>query len=256
MAQELIEEPAAGEDPVKWAESLVGADVLAKAARCADMKDFRRAYPTTYHRVVREGRVALMARLYADGTIDSIRPDEVTRRRDRIGKLRLRRAAACRDFAHFRRMHPADYAALLASGNSGVLYDMYEDGTIDAIREELKPKRAIDLRFKENRRTPNIKRAQVLKQAKAYPTYLKFMRSGGEFPKAAKRLGMEEQLKRYFSRLLHPDEVFEEAELFKSWDEFKFHRPRYAAYAEETNMKEAVVRYIAQAVQAKGGKKK
>lgn len=194
----------------------------------------------------------------AQEIVDHEAAERGERARGLIGQRILARAIKCRDYAHFRRAYPDDYAMLLRRGRSRLLFELYELGDIDRMRPPPKPK--TDKRLKEYRTSPNatplIKRAQVLKQAKAYTTFIKFMRSGGDFPKAAKRLGMEEELKRYFERHLHADEVFEEAEQFKSWGEFALHRPRYAAYAEETKMKDVVVRYIAQAVHAKGGKKK
>lgn len=164
----------------------------------------------------------------------------------------MQTAARYASFSMFRAHERELYAKLLKRpADLKALHAMFEDGRIELHREA-----KVDRRRKEHRVTPNIKRAGVYKGAKLYLNFQKFMRNGGPFAAAAKRLGMEEELRMFFERVLHPDEVFEEAEQFNSWDDFEENRPRYAAYAEETKMKDAVVRHIAKAVYENGGKKK
>lgn len=255
MAVEYIEGPADGETTTEWLERMVGKVVAKKIFRCATFEDFCSRYPEARVSLVHRGRVKLVSDLYADGTIAEITPKPTQRSRELIGKALIGLAVQCKDFAEFRRKHPREYADLLRRGFSKNLYQMFEDGTIDSMRDEPPPPPP-DRRLKENRVTPLIKRSQVYRQAKLFLTHAKFMRNGGDFAKAAQRLGMEAELQKFFERPLHAAEIFEEAELFPNWWAFETDRPRYADEAVKLKMKDAIVNHIAKAVNAKGGKKK
>lgn len=151
------------------------------------------------------------------------------------------RAARCATFAEFRRRFPKDYAKLLRLGQAKELYDIYESGLMETMRPP-EPRKAPDKRYRENRVTPHILRSQVMKTARLYKTYGGFMKRAGEFSRAAKRLGMEEELQRFFDRKLHTDEILEEAADFPDWDSFEMDRPRYAAEAEAQNIKDYIVK--------------
>lgn len=254
MAVEQIEGPEDGETVTEWLERMVGRPLSRQILRCLSFEDFCTKYPEGRKALARRGRTKLVEGLYADGTIESIAPPPTNHRREIIGKLTLDLAAQCKDFAEFRRKHPHHYTSLLRRGFSKNLYQMFEDGTIHSMIEEPPPR--LDMRRKENRVTPLIKRAQVRTHAKRFHAFEKFMRDGGQYAEAAKRLGMEEELRQYFARPLHASEIFDEAELFPDWRTFENERPRHADDAVNLKMKNTIVNHIAKAVFAKGGKKK